>query len=117
MCWRTFDSIAGRTVLRPDLYVALGVGEYERRFFIEVDRATEHLPTIVRKGKLYEQYYRSGREQAASEVFPKVLFVTPDDIRAGAIISAIHKTRSLTSDLFTATADQDALDVLIGGEE
>ena len=49
----------------------LGVGEYELRWFIEVDRTSESLPVIVRKCRLYADYYQSGQEQAAQAVsFP-----------------------------------------------
>jgi len=48
-CWRRFAGPLGFVVLRPDLFVALGTKEYEFRWFIEVDRGTEHLPTLMAK--------------------------------------------------------------------
>jgi hypothetical protein len=52
-CWRQFSGMGGRRLLRPDAFVAIGVGEYGLRWFIEVDRASESLPVIVRKCRLY----------------------------------------------------------------
>src|SRR5690606_22370681 len=69
-CWRTYSSPTRREVLRPDLFVAAEVGDYEHRWFVEVDRDTEHRPVIARKGEAYLRYYQSGVEQAAYEVFP-----------------------------------------------
>lgn len=116
-CWRVFDSFAGRVTVRPDLFVAIGLGEFERQFFIEVDRATQHVPTILGKAKVYEQYYRSGREQAESGLFPKVLFVAPDLPRSKTIRSALQAASTLTNELFASTTDADAIEEMIGGEE
>ena len=58
---------------------SLGSGEYELRWFIEVDRGSESLPVIVRKCRLYADYYQSGREQAnGGGVFPRVCWIVPD---------------------------------------
>ena len=113
-CWRTFSAAGGRVTLRPDLYLSLGVGEYEYRYFVEIDRDSEHLPAIVRKAQLYNRYYRSGREQSRDELFPTVLFVATDAARARAIGRALQTTRGLTSKLFAVTTDNEALKVLLG---
>jgi len=113
-CWRTFSASGGRVTLRPDLYLSLGVGEYEYRYFIEIDRDSEHLPAIVRKAQLYNRYYRSGREQSRDELFPTVLFVATDSARARAIGRVLQTTRGLTSKLFAVTTDNEALKVLLG---
>lgn len=108
-CWRSFGGVMGRVVLRPDLYVQLGVGDFELRFFCEIDRATEHLPAIVRKCHAYEAYYRSGREQAEHGVFPRVFWVVPDEARAEQLESALERAR-LTTGLFHITTSTEAVD-------
>jgi hypothetical protein len=113
-CWRTFSTAGGRATLLPDLYLSLGNGAYEYRYFVEIDRNTEHLPAIVTKAQLYNRYYRSGREQSRDELFPTVLFVTTDGERARAIGRALQTTRGLTSNLFAVTTDSEALKVLLG---
>jgi hypothetical protein len=113
-CWRTFSSAGGQLTLRPDLYLALGVGDYEHRFFIEVDRDTEHLPSIFRKANLYDRYYRSGREQSKSGLFPTVLFVASDAKRAQAIERGLQAMKKLPSKLFATTCDDDVLEELLG---
>src|SRR5437667_2407194 len=36
-CWRTFSGPSGRPTVKPDLFVNLAAGEYEYRWFVEVD--------------------------------------------------------------------------------
>jgi Replication-relaxation len=112
-CWREFSGLGGRRLLRPDAFVALGSGEYDLRWFIEVDRASESLPVIVRKCHLYADYYQSGKEQAAhGGVFPRVCWVVPDDLRAERLGSAIARDRSLPERLFVVTTSEQAVTVL-----
>jgi hypothetical protein len=114
-CWRTAAGMGGRLVLRPDAFLALGIGEYELRWFIEVDRSSESLPVIVRKCRLYANYYQSGQEQAAhGGVFPRVCWVVPDDMRAERVRAAIARDRSLPGRLFMVTASAQAVTILRG---
>ncbi|HLX87415.1 MAG TPA: replication-relaxation family protein [Acidimicrobiales bacterium] len=113
-CHRHFSGLGGRTVLRPDLFLALGVGELELRWFIEVDRGTESLPVVLSKCRAYADYYRSGREQTAHEVFPRVLWVVLIKARADRVRAAIARDRRLEERLFAVTTDGRALPVLIG---
>jgi hypothetical protein len=111
-CWREFSGLGGRRVLRPDIFLALGVGEYELRWFIEIDRATESLPTVLRKCHLYADYYQSGQEQARSGVFPRVCWVVPDDVRAERVCAAIRRERLLPERLFMVTTSELAVAAL-----
>jgi hypothetical protein len=116
-CWREFSGLGGRHWLRPDAFVALGSGGYELRWFIEVDRATESLPVIVRKCHLYGDYYQSGKEQTAGGgVFPRVCWVVPDELRAERLRRAIARDRNLPERLFVVTTESNALGILCGAE-
>jgi hypothetical protein len=85
-CWRRYDGLGGqRLTLKPDSYVRLGAGDYEDSFFIEVDRGTEGSRAIERQLNQYTAYFASGREQAERGVFPRVLWLAPDNERAGVI--------------------------------
>jgi hypothetical protein len=113
--WRQFSGLGGRRLLRPDAFLALGVGDYELRWFIEIDRASESLPVVVRKCRLYADYYQSGTEQAAhGGVFPRVCWVVPDEQRAERLRAAIARDRQLPGQLFVVTTADDALKVLQG---
>ncbi len=114
-CWRSSVTAGGRTLLKPDLFVVTGNDEYEYRWFVEVDLATEHAPAIQRKCQAYEAYYRSGSEQAEHGVFPRVLWVAPDGVRADRLRTAIASTANLTNGLFVVTSVDQAVKVLAGG--
>lgn len=110
--WREVVTLGGTIVLRPDLFVVLAVGEYELRWFIELDRATEHLPAITRKCRLYNTYYRAGKEQERRGVFPRVLWITPTDRRTTWLREAIAADRRLAAGLFAVATSDDALNSL-----
>ena len=114
-CWREFSGMGGgRRLLRPDAFLALGSDAYELRWFIEIDRASESLPVILRKCRLYADYYQSGKEQTAHDVFPRVCWIVPDARRADLLSKAISRDRALPDRLFVVTATGSELDVLRG---
>lgn len=113
-CWRTLPAI-GRSVLRPDLFLALGKGELEYRWFIEVDRGTHRGPALLRKAQLYESYYRSGVEQATHGVFPRIVWTTPDSTRAKRVRDVLS-AGGFSDGLMLVTTTADALSTLIGGK-
>jgi Replication-relaxation len=116
-CWRTFSGPGGRLILRPDAFVALGVGEYEYRWFIEVDRSSESVPVILRKCRLYAGYYQTGQEQAQrGGTFPRVCWVVPDEQRAERLRYAIAHDRKLPERLFMVTIAERAVAALAGGK-
>src|SRR2546423_12164294 len=70
-CWRRYTGSGGaREVLRPDLYVVTGSGNFEDCWFVEIDCDTESPLALRRKCHTYEAYRRSGREQEAHGTFP-----------------------------------------------
>ncbi len=110
--WREVVTLGGTLSLRPDLFVVLGIGDYEVRLFIEIDRGTEHMPAINRKCRLYNTYYKSGNEQRRDRVFPRVLWVTPDEQRAERLRTSVTADRRLTAGLFHITTSDRALMVI-----
>jgi hypothetical protein len=107
--WREFAGLGGRRLLHPDAFVVLGSGEYELRWFIEVDRASESLPVVVRKCRLYADYYQSGTEQASGGVFPRVCWIVPDEWRVERVRAAIAQDRRLPQRLFVVTTSEQAV--------
>jgi hypothetical protein len=115
-CWREFSGTGARRLLRPDAFVVLGVGEYELRWFVEVDRSSESLPVIVGKCRLYADYYQSGSEQVRSGgVFPRVCWIAPDEARVVRLRGAIARDRRLPERLFVVTTNERVVDGLTGG--
>lgn len=114
-CWRATTAAMGvNSTLRPDLFASIGIGDYEHRWFIEVDLGSEHLPTLLRKCASYEAYYRSGQEQHEHGVFPRVLWIMNEEHRADRLREAIERDPQLSSTLFTVTTTDDVMTVLGG---
>ncbi|HJQ00854.1 MAG TPA: replication-relaxation family protein [Jatrophihabitans sp.] len=100
-CWRPFTGPNGaRQILKPDLYAVTISGDYEDHWFIEVDRATESLPTLLKKCAQYQHYRASNQEQQRHGVFPRVLWIVPTERYAEALRRAIARTAHLPTELF-----------------
>lgn len=114
-CWRPFlGPMGARLVLKPDLYlrVAAPGSAYEYRFLCEVDMATEHKATLLAKCQRYLAHYRSGREQREHGVYPKVLWVVPDEHRANQIEEVLQELPLEARRLFTVCPFDDAAQFL-----
>lgn len=106
----------GRTItIKPDGFISMvQKGQRVSRFFLEVDRSTETLDTLVRKAECYLYHYRSGgfaRSQNQAErklkEFPfRVLFVVKSRARLENLLERFLSARPpiLTQSL-AATSD------------
>lgn len=113
-CWRPFAGAAGQTVvLKPDAFVRLVRDGYELTAFVEVDMATESLPTISRKLAVYVAYWRSGTEQARHGVFPRTWWLVPTPARAAGLTSVIRRLPAEARPLFSVRLHEDATNQLI----
>jgi hypothetical protein len=97
------------------LFLAVGIGDYEQRWFIELDRGNEHLPALLRKCRIHEDYYRSGKEQAVHRIHPQVCWVMPHERLAQRLRAAIDADDRFTAALFIVTTNEMALPVLTEG--
>jgi hypothetical protein len=114
-CWRTFaGSSGGPQVLKPDAAVTVESPNFDDRYFIEVDRGTEASTRIASKAKVYLQYHQSGREQAEHGVFPKVVWVAPDEPRASQLRRTLERA-DRGAGLFATTTDEQAAAGLMSG--
>lgn len=86
--WRRFG---GGSVLKPDYAVRLAVDDIELAAFAEIDLGTESVPSVVRKCQSYIQYWQTGTEQTAHDVFPVVLWLVPDDRRKARLQEGIAR--------------------------
>lgn len=116
LCWRRFTGIGGAsTVLKPDAFARVGRGDFEHLAFIEVDRATQSVPTIVRKLAVYRRYFQTGREQERFGAFPRVVFLVPSEKRKQRLVDALADQPADHPDLFRVALFDDALAVLSEG--
>lgn len=114
-CWRSYTSPAGREIVRPDLFVAVGSGDFEHHWFVEMDLGTETIARRLAKSAQYEAYYRSGAEQTRHDLFPRVLWAVPTDRLAAELQSRIQHSRKLTSDIFAVVTHADLVAMICGG--
>lgn len=111
-CWRQTSHLGSREVLKPDLFLSLGVGTYEYRWFVEVDMGTGSCPAILRKCACYQRYYDSGTEQEASGVFPRIIWLVKSERRQRQLVEAIEGDRTLMPALFAVALQDEAVAVL-----
>jgi hypothetical protein len=112
-CWRAFPgSLGARLHLKADLFVRIGVGSLEDRWFVEVDRGTEAASTVTGKGRQYLAHYRSGIEQSRHGVYPRVVWSVPDQRRAQVVTGALAELPAQFSKLFLVTRHDSIIDRL-----
>jgi hypothetical protein len=111
-CWRWFSGVSGKRIVKPDLFARLNVGDYELASFVEVDMASESLPTIARKCGVYIDYWRSGAEQRIHGLFPRVWWLVPHARRLQAIGQVIRRLPEETRELFAVVLTEHAPDLL-----
>jgi hypothetical protein len=112
-CWRSFGGRGGTTVtLRPDLLVVTADESTETHSFVEVDRATEHLPAVIRKCQTYQRHWEDGHEEATRGLYPAVVWIVPTELRADKLRHAIAQERTLRGDLFFVITAREALQQL-----
>jgi hypothetical protein len=112
-CWTQFPGAWGVTLtLKPDAHTKLGIGDYEYTWMVEIDMATESLPTIERKARRHLDYHRSGTAQRTKGVAPRVLWVVPDRKRETDIEAVLRRLPDEAHKLFAATTASEAIGFL-----
>jgi Replication-relaxation len=115
-CWRAFTGPFGaRRVVKPDLLVRLGAGAHEYRWMVEIDMASETRGTLLGKCARYAEHYRSGSEQHAHGTYPRVVWATTDQRRAGHLRAVIARLPDEDARLFSVCL-QDELTQLLAAE-
>lgn len=114
-CWRqSVDRYGSRATLKPDAFVQIGLNQYVDDWFVEVDLGTESGTVLARKTRAYWDYFRTGVEQEASGVFPRVAFITNSEIRRRRIVDVCAQMPAEAWQLFGVTTLDKALDLFSG---
>jgi hypothetical protein len=82
---------------------------------VEIDRDTEPTTTLARKCDTYRRYWQSGTEQARSGVFPRVLFLVPDEPRYAALVEVFGRQPAEAWPLFVVALADDAVGRIVQG--
>jgi len=113
-CWRTYIGPMGaRQILKPDLFLRVGVGALEDRHFIEIDMATESSGTLLTKARRYLAHYRTGEEQRRHGVYPRVIWAASDGGRVEQILDVLDRLPRIAKDLFLVWTQEDLLAQLV----
>ncbi|WP_079149162.1 replication-relaxation family protein [Streptomyces agglomeratus] len=112
--WRTYrNPLSGRPCyVRPDALLRVVTAGLELSWFIELDRATESPRRIDAKCRAYRSYELSGMEQGRYGIFPGVIFIVPDQPRAGVIQRVISQQPAEARGLYVVTTDAAAVTAL-----
>jgi len=116
-CWRYFLGPLGDAVrLRPDAFVALGIGPLEQRSFVEIDRGSEGSAALRRKLRTYADYWRSGAEQHQHGTFPRVIWQVEHPRRGAVLRRLVTELGEETQPLFVVTNPAGLLAALCGDQ-
>lgn len=117
-CWRTYTTPVGASAtLKPDALVRVASGEYEYTSFVEVDLGTEGRGAVLRKAQAFLAYYRSGREQAAYDVFPRVVWIAQEETRVRFLVDLFAGLPEEAQRLLVAVKSDDPIAALAGSVE
>lgn len=116
-CWRTYSEYGAMQSLKPDLFASTVSGQYEDRWFIEVDLDTESPSKIIDKCEKYHKYYRTGLEQQEAKVFPLTVWIVPTSDRKERLLAHIREAFHHLPKLFVVIT-KDELEHLVrhGGD-
>ena len=114
-CWRPYSHHGSTVHLKPDLFLAMKCGEYEDRWFIEIDLATESPATILKKCERYYDYYRTNLEQRKHGVFPAIIWIVPDKARKEVLQTTIAKANQKNTKMFLIIMPDDLEKIIVNG--
>jgi hypothetical protein len=98
--------------LKPDAYLVLAAGQVEDCWAVEVDKATEHLPTLKRKAEAYLDFYQRG-QLGPHGVMPRVLFTVPSGQRRDAIAAMLEQAPPPADTLLQVVTEDHAAAYLL----
>jgi hypothetical protein len=108
-CWHPDD----RGVwLKPDGYLKLSTDAVSDHWWLEVDKGTEHLPTIRRKLVSYLDYAHDGG-LGPGGVLPRVLVTVPSEARRAAVAQLMARLPEPAEKLLHVVIESHAPDWLL----
>jgi hypothetical protein len=99
--------------IKPDAYTAIITADVRDHWWIEVDLATESLPTIRRKVQRYVDFARRG-QVGPSGVVPRVLFSVRGEGRRDAISQLVNSMPEPAGQMVHTCVDTDTALALLG---
>jgi hypothetical protein len=98
--------------LKPDAYAVLALGNVREHWWIEVDLATESLPTIGRKLQAYLDFVARG-QLGPGDLVPRVLVTAITRARASAVQTVMARLPAPAPALFVVASEHTAASYLL----
>lgn len=98
--------------LKPDAYTVLARGTVRDHWWIEVDLATESLPTLKRQLSLYLAFATSG-QLGPRGLTPRILVTASTPARCAMMRSTVRHLPAPAADLFIVLPHQSAATALL----
>lgn len=99
--------------MKPDAYVVLSSNDVTDYWWIEVDLATEAVPTLRGKFLAYTDFVNRG-QLGPSDVLPRVLITVPTAYRLEVMNSVVARLPAPADELLTVALHETAVDTLVG---
>jgi hypothetical protein len=93
--------------IKPDAYISLTLRDIRDHWWVEVDLATESVPTIKRKLLAYLDFVERG-QLGPGNLVPRILLSVSTSARCTALRSVILRLPEPSADLFAARIDCEA---------
>lgn len=97
--------------LKPDAYLAVATTGLTDHWWVELDLATESLPTLARKPHAYLDFVRRG-QRGPGGVVPRVLVSVPTAARAAAVAGVIEQMPAPAGKLLRVATHEQAVPVI-----
>lgn len=114
-CWRSYSEYGTLVSLKPDLCAITVSGEYEDRYFLEIDLNTESIARIIEKCERYHKYYLSGIEQEITGVFPLTVWIVPTENRKAKLIENLKSAFDKRPKLFAVITTNELEHLICNG--
>jgi hypothetical protein len=98
--------------MKPDAYAALSSARIDDYWWIEVDLATEAVPTLRGKFLAYLDFVHSG-QLGPGDVVPRVLVTVPTDARFDVVAGVLERLSAPADQLFEVALHARAVHLLV----
>jgi hypothetical protein len=99
--------------VKPDALVVVSAGEVEDSWAVEVDNATESLPTLRRKLKVYLDLAVNGERGPLGGLLPRVLVTVPDARRSTAVRELVRSLPDPAERLFAVVRHEQSVNYIV----
>jgi protein involved in plasmid replication-relaxation len=98
--------------IKPDAYLAITADDVTDHWWIEVDLATEAVPTLRGKFLAYTDFVAAG-QLGPGNVVPRVLVTVPTTARLEVMASVVERLPSPADDLFVVAPHEGAVNTIV----